>query len=211
MKKSWMLVLALIAFAGAAFAQNAATPAAPDSTAVATPARPSLAARTSWLGDRAPLRVGDLVTIVVDERTASRERVSQVADGQRSQKTALDANIDSGSGAPTAYDVGINTGLGQKSRDVGEAQRLGDLTAVLTARVTAVEPSGIATIEGTKKVTVDGRLSEVSLKGLIRGEDVSHSNTVLSTRVAGAEILYRGKKISPRSSFVGKLLGTVWP
>src|SRR5438552_3720739 len=56
-----------------------ATPAArPDSQA---PARPAAFAppRAAWLSDRLPIRIGDILTVVIDEQTAANERVSTTA------------------------------------------------------------------------------------------------------------------------------------
>lgn len=184
-----------------ASAQDAA--AAPDSAAAKPPYR---APRASWTSDRLGLKVGDLITVVVDEQTAARERVSRVATGNRSQKNSLRANMNQ---TQNAYD--FNFGSDADSHDVGEAGRAGDLTAVLTVRVTAIEENGVARIAGAKTVDVDGRAQEIALKGVIRPHDVSPGNTVLSSRIAEAVITYKGKKIGPRTGIIGKILGMLWP
>lgn len=165
--------------------------------------------RAAWLSDRLPLRPGDVLTVLVDEQTAARERVSQVATGQRSQRATLNAGVPSGS--RIGPDKGFATGMDNTSRDIGEAGRQGNLTAVLSVRVTAIEPNGVARVHGTRRVTVDGRLQEVTLDGVVRPEDVSPSNTVLSGNIAEAVITYRGKKIGPRTGILGKILSILWP
>jgi flagellar L-ring protein precursor FlgH len=178
----------------------------PDSAASASAAPVSNFARAAWITDRMPLRVGDLLTIVVDEQTAASEHVSKVATGNRAQNNQLRATInDSNTNANIVH------GVDNSSRDVGDANRTGDFTAVLTVRITAIEPNGIATIEGSKTVNVDGRLQQISLKGAIRPEDVSTSNLVASNRIADAVITYKGKKIGPRTGIIGKFLGLLWP
>jgi len=180
---------------------------AQDSTAAAIPATRTLA-RASWLSDRVPLRAGDLLTVVVVEQTSAREQVSQVATGSRSQKGTLDATAD---GDVAIGATRVATGLEGHSRDVGEARRLGDLSSVLTVRVTELSSDGLARIEGRKQVTVDGRPQTVSVRGWVRPEDVGPGRTVSSSRVADAEIVYSGKKIAPRAGLFGKLLGILWP
>jgi flagellar L-ring protein FlgH len=207
------LLLLVASAAGTARAQategdTTATVGAP--AAPATPAGPR--GRLSWTSDRLPLKVGDLVTVVVDEQAAARERVTRTATGDRNMKASLLGHIDTGgTGAPSRYDVGFNTGYGTGSKDLGDAQRSGDLTAVLTVRVTGFESEGIARIEGHKQVNVDGRAQDVMLKGLIRSQDVGAGNTVRSERIADAVITYKGKKMAPNGSFVSKLFGMVWP
>ena len=196
------LLLLWLALCGTARAQVDSSLAAPDSTAAVHVAAP----RASWLSDRMPLRPGDLITVVVDEQTAANERVSRVADGNRSMNMRLHAQLPS-----STKDMGVQSGMLSNSRDVGESGHSGDLTAVLTVTVTSVEPRGTLHVNGARKVTVDGRPQTITLEGLVRAEDVDGSNRVLSSRIAGAEITYKGGKIGPRTGIMGKILGMLWP
>lgn len=166
--------------------------------------------RASWLSDRYPLRVGDILTIVVDEQATARERVSRVSTSDREQTASLSGNVAtsplSGSGS-----AGFGTGIGADSRDVGEANRQGGLAVVLSVRVVELEPNGVARIEGEKVVSVDGRDQEVKLEGYVRPEDVSSTNLVLSSRIVGASISYEGNKVGPKRGIIGKILGIFWP
>jgi len=209
-----VLVAAALAAPSGALAQSQAAPATaspPDSSGAAPAAAAPAAApqRLSWTSDRMPLRVGDLVTVMVDEATAASERVSKVATGDHKLRADLNAGIgdDFRLGPTKSFGSGLQSG----SRDVGEAGRAGDLTAVLTVRVTALEPDGSARIEGRKKVTVDGRVQEIGLKGLVRPQDVTASNCVLSNRIADVEIDYKGKKIGPSLGIAGRILAMLWP
>lgn len=197
------------------------TAQAPDSTTVpavnavvdtTTPAAPAVIvrpARASWLSDRLPLRVGDVLTIVVDEATRANERVSTVAVGDRSYRADLNAGV--GADAMVGPAKSFGSGIRNNSRDVGEAGRTGDLTTVLSVRVTAMEPNGVARIAGTKKVTVDGRLQDITLTGVVRAEDINARRMVRSSSIADAVITYNGKKIAPKNGILGKIVGILWP
>lgn len=206
----WLWAHGAVAQAPDSGAASAATPAPASSAAAApVPAAP-LATRASWLSDRLPFRVGEILTVVVDEQTAASERVSTVATGDRSLGARINAGVsddDIRLGPEKSFSTGIQSG----SRDVGEAGRSGDLTAVLSVRVTAVDAEGIATVQGKKSVNVDGRLQEISLTGLVRPEDVSAARLVRSGRIAEAVITYKGKKIGPRMGIAGKILSILWP
>lgn len=203
-----LALLLLAAPAPWVLAQDAA---APDSTAlqdsvVALPVKPP---RASWLSDRLPLRVGDLVTVIVDEQTAAYEHVSQVATGNRAQRADLNAGM--GVDARIGPNKSFGTGVNSNSRDVGDAGRNADFTAVLTVRVVEIAPNGVARISGGKKVTLDGRAQDVTLSGVIRAADVDARNQVRSDRIADVVLTYKGKKIAPKTGFVGSLLGILWP
>jgi flagellar L-ring protein precursor FlgH len=208
-----VLLVAALAVPGAAMAQTPEPPAvesAPDSSAAAPAGLTGRApVRLSWTSDRMPLRVGDLLTVVVDEATAASERVSKVATGDRAIRADLNASIGTDVAIGPAKSFG--SGIKSNSRDVGEAGRRGDLTAVLTVQVTGLEGDGTIRIAGSKQVTVDGRVQDITLKGLVRSQDVSATNCVFSNRIANAEITYKGKKIGPTMGIVGRFLGMLWP
>jgi len=182
-------------------ADTATTPAAP-----ATPSH-----LQSWFSDRLPHHVGDLLTVVVSEQTAAREQVSRTATGNRQMALKLNANVNSGSGNPTNIAADIASQKNNDSRDVGEANHTGNLTAVLTVRITAIEPTGMLQVSGSKKVTVDGRTQNIALTGVVRPEDVSADNRVSSDRIAETVITFKGKAIGPKNGIIGSVLGMLWP
>jgi flagellar L-ring protein precursor FlgH len=220
------LILALALSAGAARAQGSAPPAGGNSGstsgATGSPAAGSVAPgtasasapetapsrRAAWLGDTRPLRVGDLLTVVVDEQTTSEEKVSRTATAARSKDASLNATAD---GKSAVGNTGVRSALNGTSRDVGQAGRSGGLTGTITVRVQALDEKGIAQISGTKEVTLDGRRQEMTLSGFVRPEDVGPTNVVFSSRVGEAKITYQGKQIGPKGGILGRILSMLWP
>jgi flagellar L-ring protein precursor FlgH len=123
----------------------------------------------------------------------------------------MDLNPNGVEGVRLGPVKGFGTGFGATSNDGGQAVRSGDLTAVLSARVVAIDAAGNARIQGGKTVNVDGRLQQVSIEGYVRPDDVTSDNLVSSARIAEATILYKGKKIGPRQGILGKILSILWP
>lgn len=171
---------------------------------------PSLAQaqRAGWLSDAVDLKEGDIVTVVIDEQTEARERVSEVGSSRRGLSTNLSADIN---GESTFGATSIGTGLNADSRNVGEAGRTGDLFGVVSTRVIEVDENGLATIEGKKMVTIDGRKQEISVTGVVRPEDLSSRNVIQSSRLADASIQYEGVDIQPKKGIFGKILSILWP
>jgi flagellar L-ring protein precursor FlgH len=154
--------------------------------------------------------VGEILTVILDEQTSARERVSRVATADRSQRAnaLLNYNFDA---EDTDGAADFQTGVKGESRDVGELNRRGNLSGVLSVRVIAVGVDGVAEIEGSKVLDVDGRKQETTLHGFVRPEDVSSSNTVFSSCIANAEISYKGKKMKPRRGIIGRIISLLWP
>jgi flagellar L-ring protein precursor FlgH len=199
--------VAAVSLAGSAGAQSSVTLA--DSVGNASQGAPA-PARASWVSDRTAFRVGEILTVILDEQTFARERISQVATADRSQRAnaGLKVNFDAENTDGTGN---FEAGIKGESRDVGELNRQGDLSGVLSVRVIAVDAAGVAEIEGNKVLDVDGRKQETTLHGFIRPEDVSASNIVFSSCIAGAEISYKGKKMKPRRGIIGRIVSLLWP
>ena len=202
-----VLAVALIALAEGSLAQAPEVP--PDSTGLPVQPAPD-PMRASWVSDRSALQVGEILTVVLDEQTVARERISRVATANRSQgaSASLNTNFDTESmDNSAAFDAAMKG----DSRDVGELNRQGDLSGVLSVRVIAVGPDGIAEIQGGKHMNVDGRKQETTLHGFIRPEDVSPSNVVFSSSIADATISYKGKALGPRRGLIGRIFSLLWP
>lgn len=132
-------------------------------------------------------QVGDLVVVIIVEQATATQSA-----GTEAQKTSgLDAELDLNVGIPLeAADADLSGGNGLKAS--GKTVRGGTLRAQITAQVMAVLPNGCLHIEGRQKILVNGEQQEISLAGIVRQQDISRDNTVLSTLIADAEITYKG-------------------
>lgn len=140
--------------------------------------------RASWVSDRVALREGDIVTILVDELTLATANRDENSAQARSRDLSLRAGSGGGSGGS------LRTGNDVSHTTRGTSSRRERFSAEISARVVEILPSGVARIEGVKKLRIDKHEQEVTVRGFIRPQDLSPTNTVESWRVAGAEILY---------------------
>ncbi len=144
--------------------------------------------------------------MLIDEQAVASERTDRVASSSRGQTGAAD--LSAGTIAlPSALPLGLSTGMDASSREDGRSDRRGSLFATMSVRVAAIESDGSLRVEGTRMVKVDGRQQELELTGLVRAEDVNQHNMVLSSRLANANISYKGKGIGPKKGIIGKILG----
>ncbi|BBN53545.1 flagellar L-ring protein [Pseudomonas chlororaphis subsp. aurantiaca] len=147
--------------------------------------------------DRKAFRVGDIITITLNERTqASKNANSQV-----------DKNSKTGIGLTSFFGGGLSTnnpvGGGDLSLDVGysgdratkgdsKSGQSNSLTGSITVTVADVLPNGIIAVRGEKWLTLNTGDELVRIVGLVRADDIATDNTVSSTRVADARITYSG-------------------
>lgn len=157
--------------------------------------------RLSWTSDRLALREGDIVTILIDELTQASANSNETSSSDRRRDIRLSL---SGSGGALRAANGLST------RTLGESSRTDRFSSEISVRIVEILPSGVARVEGSKKVQIDKHEQEVMVRGLIRPQDLSAANTIESWRVAEAEILYtsNGKLVSS-GGILSKILGII--
>jgi flagellar L-ring protein precursor FlgH len=65
----------------------------------------------------------------------------------------------------------------------------------MSARVTHVLPNGNMVVEGSKDVMVNSERQLVTVRGVIRWNDLTTANTIRSDRIANLEIRVNGKGV----------------
>lgn len=164
--------------------------------------------------DRTARRVGDIVTITLDEETnASKDANTQLG---RQYSYALPTPTLMGkplvyNGTPVSFDVNSD----QDFKGGGSSTQSNALSGVITATVVRVKPNGNLVLQGQKKLTLNRGDEYVTLTGEVRPYDIGPGNTVPSTRVANARISYTGDGALADSSRVGWLsrmfMSVIWP
>ena len=145
-------------------------------------------------------RVGDLVTVVLTERTTTSKSAysSQARDGSIALRPP--------SVGPFAFDPNVlNSGGSSSFNGGGDASQTSSLRGDLTVTIAEVRPNGTALVKGEKLMQFSQGEEWVQLSGIIRLADVDQDNRILSPRVADAQITYAGKGAIQRASREGWL------
>lgn len=166
---------------------------------------------TSLFEDVRPRRVGDMITVVLAERTDA----AQSSSTSTSKDNAIDIRNPTLFGAPFGFGVG---GLSDSRRNLqndlsssrsfsgeGGSEQRNELSGSITATVIEVLPNGYLRVRGEKRIAINKGREYIRLTGVVRPVDIQPDNTVLSTLVANAEIDYGGSGLLADASEPGWL------
>lgn len=144
--------------------------------------------------DRRASAVGDVLTVVIFQAAEA----SNTAQNNSSRDTNVGGGIRAGSVDETA-----SLQLGGRYAGRGEVRRSERLVGQLTVVVEEVRPSGDLVVAGTQIMRVNGETTRIGVRGRVRPEDIRRDNSLLSSRIADAEIDYNGRGFVSRSARPG--------
>lgn len=154
--------------------------------------------------DRRPRNVGDIVTIVIQERTnaqkrvaTSTERTSGASLGWGAVPTILPGNV-----SPN-QDFNITGGNTMEGEGSTRADNL--FTGTLTTTVVGVLPNGNLQIAGDKQIAINRGSEHLRFSGVVDPRSITGNNTVPSTQVADARIEFRSKGVMDEVQTMGWL------
>lgn len=206
----------LTAFGLFLFACAGGEPLPPRNLPDIEPEKPTFQEGSLWPGetsknmlfsDNKARRVGDVVTVhILESATALNEATT---DSSATAETTL--NTDSGGGAiPTR----IKLDGGKKFEGNGKTTRKDQLKSTVSAIVVDVLPNGNLRIDGQRKMLVNNETQYLRVTGIIRPEDISFDNSILSSQIAESEIAYVGKgdlSSKQKPGFGMRLMHKLWP
>ncbi|HLH52271.1 MAG TPA: flagellar basal body L-ring protein FlgH [Verrucomicrobiae bacterium] len=142
--------------------------------------------------DKRASRVGDLITIVVQENTTATKDNKTSTSKKASMDAAITAFLYSPAASGLLTKGGTLPALKYNSANTfdggGTINNSEQIVAQVTVRVIDRLPNGNLVIEGTRETAFSGEKQNIVLRGIVRPEDVTANNTVFSYNVADAKI-----------------------
>ena len=160
-------------------------------------------------------RIGDILTVRLVESTDA----SKSSDTSINKSTTTDIDNPTILGTSPEFDVpgffplantnGLNldTNLSSNSAFTGDSEtsQANSLSGNITVSVVEVLPNGNLVVRGEKRVTLNNGNEYVRLSGIVRPVDIQTGNTVDSTRIADASIVYTGDGQTHEPNIMGWL------
>lgn len=168
-------------------------------------------------GDRKASRVGDIITVILEERTSS-SKSATVEVTKESETATVAENGGTVFGLTPSIgnvNLGVNLGSDREFTGESEADQSNQLTGSISVTVTDIYPNGTLVVRGEKWITLNKGEEFIRISGIVRPDDVSPENTVMSTKIANARIQYSGTGQLAEAQEMGWLTrffnSSVWP
>lgn len=134
---------------------------------------------------------GDVITVLIVESTSAVQKAGTDTNNQDTLSLDFTNALNSESAAsPTAKS--FKGARANAYKGGGSTTRSSNVLAAVTVTVNNVLPNGNIVISGVHKVTVNEEVQEITVKGIVRPEDLSKWNTVYSYQVADSTVTIKG-------------------
>ncbi|MBM6551136.1 flagellar basal body L-ring protein FlgH [Marinomonas ostreistagni] len=140
-----------------------------------------------FFGDDKARQVGDILTITLSENTTS-TKTNGASVSKSSSATIQNPTV---LGVPIGLDTDL-PGMNSDFAGNANANQSNSLDGSITVTVYDVYPNGLLAVRGEKWITLNRGKEYIRVSGLVREEDITADNTVLSSRLADARIAYSG-------------------
>ncbi len=149
---------------------------------------------TRMTTDVRAMRPHDLISVVVSENLAASTDgtvKNSRASNASSQISALFGLLHAGNAMQNLVNQNSSSGLNAQ----GTSATTSSLSTTFGGQVIEVLANGTLVIEAARQVEFSQQTQTIVLRGLVRPEDISQQNQVLSTAISSLELEVRGKGI----------------
>jgi len=149
---------------------------------------------TRMVSDVRAMRPHDLISVVVSESLAASTDgtvKNSRATNANSSVSALFGALHAGNALQNLVNQTSSSGLNAQ----GTSATNSSLSTTFGGQVIEVLPNGMLVVEAARQVEFSQQTQTIILRGLVRPEDISQQNQVLSTAISSLELEVRGKGI----------------
>lgn len=169
--------------------------------------------------DHIARKVNDIVHVIIVEQTEAFGEAKTSTTTESSSKAGMPnafGLLAAFAAKNTFFDVSpmLQTELSRSFAGDGATSRKGSLKAEISARIIELLPNKHYRIEGRQHITVNNEEQYLVVQGIIREEDITPNNTVLSTNIADQKTWYTRRGIlaeKQRPGWLGPIFDIFWP
>lgn len=166
----------------------------------------------SLFSDQQATQVGDIITVIFDEQYNS----SKSAETKSNKDSSNEVSPVSIMGTVPGWQnlgLDVNVEHNRSFKGKGDADRSNSLSGTISVTVADILPSGVLQIRGEKWLTLSEGDEYIRIIGLIRPQDITPQNTVMSSKVADARIKFGGRgnlNNATKEGWFGRMTNSPW-
>ena len=145
----------------------------------------------SMFEDRRASKVGDVITIMITEKSATNKSGSTKSENTGSAINNISSLGGIGVGGNTLKNANVNAAGERTSETTDTGNITNAFTSSLTVTVVDVLESGNLVVQGEKQIGYDRGADFIRFSGVVSPQLIAKGNVISSTQVADARIEYR--------------------
>jgi flagellar L-ring protein precursor FlgH len=168
----------------------------------------ALAQPGSLFADPKAGRIGDALTVIIQESAAASNQAATSSD--KSNQLQISSQIP-GAGNLLGFVPlhALQSDVGNQYEGKASTSRSAKVTARMTVTVIDKKPNGDLLIEGVRHLKINGETESIYLSGSVSPAMIKRDNTVLSSSIADLQVEYTGKGTTTQGSRPGILVRLV--
>jgi len=173
--------------------------------------------------DHKAMHVNDIVKVIISETAKSSSSAAKQLS--KADNKSLGGGIFSTGGTNPAVrsyvnslngltNVGFASNTNSTYKGQGSSTKDATFTTTISARIVKVLSNGNYFISGKREILVDDQKQIIQISGVIRPYDIDQSNTIYSTQMSDAKILYKTQGDVNRATTQGwasQIIDAIWP
>ena len=179
-------------------------------------------ALSSLFQDYKASHVGDVVTIILDQKLTGSSNANTDTSRDSSLKAGMDSAFTGFGKTASAYKADVSSSLGTTHKGKGKTDRSGALSGTITSRVVKVLPDGNLVVAGSREIMVNDETNFLSLSGIIQPRDIRYKRDkngiwgyeIESSRISDAKFVYSGRGVvaqRQRPGWLSSFVNVIWP
>ena len=154
----------------------------------------------SLFADVRASRVGDIVTLTINENTSASNNNNTQTDKREELGMESEAGVG---GLDFIPGFGINSSNRNTYQGNASISSTAQMSTQVSTRIVEVMENGYFVVSGSREIEANGEKTTLSVTGIIRPEDIGPSNTVSSAQVAELQVFLTGKGVSTQGQRPG--------
>ena len=138
-------------------------------------------------------RVGDILTIVLSEKTNAKKKATTSTKKENTTDLGTPTVFGGGVTLNGRNVLGANIESAQEFTGEGDSEQSNALNGTISVTVADIYPNGNLFVRGQKRMFLNQGDEYIQISGIVRPMDISVRNTVPSTLLADARIVYSGE------------------